>query len=481
MQAFNPYLPSYEYIPDVEPYVFDGRVYVYGSHDCFNGKDFCLNDYTCWSAPVDDLGNWRNEGVIYRRDQDPLNKGLKQYIYAPDVQKGPDGRYYLYYVLNRSTVVSVAVCDTPAGKYEFYGHVKNSDGTVYGTTPGDVNNFDPGVLVDEDGRVYLYVGFSPEKGFMRTVMGMRKRNLDGAFCMELEPDMLTMKTEPRMVAPGPENCAGSGFEGHPFYEASSMRKVNGKYYFIYSSTLSHELCYAVSDYPDKGFRFGGTIVSNGDIGLDGNKKPVNYTGNTHGSIVEIAGNWYVFYHRQTNLQKCARQGCAEKIEILPDGSILQVEMTSCGLNQKPLKGAGRYEARIACQLTSKEGTFPYTRTKEKNKKQLHPYFTQGGEDREADGDQYIANMRDGSMAGFKYFEFNVPDCISVEVRGTAEGILEVRTEPGGPAVAGIQLRPGQDWTVYQAKMSRLLGIHALYFVYCGTGYLDFYSFELTNK
>lgn len=478
MQAYNPYLPSYEYIPDVEPYVFDGRIYVYGSHDRFNGQDFCLNDYVCWSAPVDDLGNWKNEGIIYRRNQDPLNRGDKQYTYAPDIQRGADGRYYLYYVLNRSTVVSVAVCDTPAGKYEFYGHVKQKDGTIYGTKDGDVNNFDPGVLVDDDGRVYLYVGFSPENGFMRTVMKMRKRNLDGAFCMELEKDMLTIKAEPKMVVPGPVDCAGSSYEKHPFYEASSMRKIGKTYYFIYSSTLSHELCYATSNYPDRGFEFGGTIVSNGDIGLNGNKVPVNYTGNTHGSIVEIAGNWYVFYHRQTNRQKCARQGCAEKVEIFPDGKIPQVEMTSCGLNNGALKGKGVYEARIACQLTSREGTFPYTKPKEKDKKQIHPYFTQSGEDREENGDQYIANMRDGSMAGFKYFDFKNTDYISVRIRGTADGILEVRTQPDASAVAKIQLQPTVKWGKYAANMHRLIGKHALYFIYHGMGYFDFDSFEL---
>ena len=54
-QAFNPYLPSWEYIPDGEPYVFGDRLYVYGSHDKFGGKEYCENDYVCWSAPVNDL------------------------------------------------------------------------------------------------------------------------------------------------------------------------------------------------------------------------------------------------------------------------------------------------------------------------------------------------------------------------------------------------------------------------------------------
>ena len=72
-QAFNPYLPPWEFIPDGEPHVFGGRVYVYGSHDLFNGCAFCLGDYMGWSAPVDDLSAWRCEGVIYPRLADPAN------------------------------------------------------------------------------------------------------------------------------------------------------------------------------------------------------------------------------------------------------------------------------------------------------------------------------------------------------------------------------------------------------------------------
>ena len=92
-QVTNPYLPSWEYVPDGEPYVFGDRVYVYGSHDFFNGDLYCMGDYVCWSAPADDLGQWRYEGVIYRKDQDPHNGDLQGNLYAPDVTIGPDGRY----------------------------------------------------------------------------------------------------------------------------------------------------------------------------------------------------------------------------------------------------------------------------------------------------------------------------------------------------------------------------------------------------
>ena len=94
-QAFNPYLPSWEYIPDGEPHVFDGRVYVYGSHDRFDGSTFCMNDYVCWSAPTDDLSDWKYEGVIWKKTDDPNCKKGK-YMYAPDVCLAPDGKYYIY-------------------------------------------------------------------------------------------------------------------------------------------------------------------------------------------------------------------------------------------------------------------------------------------------------------------------------------------------------------------------------------------------
>ena len=94
-QVFNPFLPSWEYIPDGEPHIFGDRVYLYGSHDRFNGKAFCLNDYVCWSAPVDNLKEWRYEGVIWKKSDDPVKvKGFFKDMYAPDVVQGIDGKYY---------------------------------------------------------------------------------------------------------------------------------------------------------------------------------------------------------------------------------------------------------------------------------------------------------------------------------------------------------------------------------------------------
>lgn len=477
-QVFNPYLPNYEYVPDGEPYVFGDRLYVYGSHDKFNGKDFCLGDYVCWSAPVSSLGDWKYEGVIYKRTQDPKNRKGTSVLNAPDVQKGPDGRYYLYYVASLLTIISVAVSDRPEGPFEFYGYIKHPDGTPYGKKRSEAYNFDPAVFVDEDGRVCLYSGFAPDKGFLHFIMGMRG-NLDGAYGMELEQDMLTLKGKPVMVAPGPLYSAGTGFEGHSFYEASSMRRINGKYYFVYSSELSHELCYATGDGPLGPFRYGGTLISIGDIGFQGNQTALNYLGNTHGGMAEINGQWYIFYHRQTNKQKCSRQGCAEKILILPDGSISQAELTSCGLNEGALLGAGSYEARIACHLMSKKGTFKYEKSFEEDKEGIHPYFTQSGGDREENGDQYIANMTDGSVAGFKYFQFKGETKIRVTTKGSGRGKLEIRTALEGNVVVEIPIEPSEERQLsFTERAVALDGILALYFTYVGEGYMDFIQFEL---
>ena len=95
-------------------------------------------------------------------------------------------------------------------------------------------------------------------------------------------------------------------------------------------------------------------MSNGDVGYDGRRerKRCNATGTTHGGIEQIGGKWYVFYHRLTHGSDYSRQMCAEPLELLPDGSIAQAEMTSCGLNGGDLPGMGEYPAVICCNLTN---------------------------------------------------------------------------------------------------------------------------------
>ena len=90
----NPIFPLHEYVPDGEPHVFGDRVYLYGSHDAANSTCFCVKDYTVWSAPVNNLSDWTNHGVTYRKEQDPRSRdGKLADLYASDCVRGNDGRY----------------------------------------------------------------------------------------------------------------------------------------------------------------------------------------------------------------------------------------------------------------------------------------------------------------------------------------------------------------------------------------------------
>lgn len=489
-QVFNPYLPLCEYVPDGEPHVFDGRVYVYGSHDKAHGVKYCEGDYVTWSAPVDNLKDWRYEGVIYRRTQDPSNADDRFQLWAPDVTKGPDGRYYLYYCFSFYPEIGVAVADSPAGPFEFYGHVKYPAHLYGGKELNEHLPFDPAVLTDDDGRVYLYYGFAGKPGMkLPDFKKLRELGIEkitpeimeqigvemspGGMAVELEADMLTMKAEPHMCFPSAKNSAGTGFEGHGFYEASSIRKVGGKYYFVYSSELSHELSYAVSDRPLEGYVYGGALVSNGDIGLNGRTEPVNTLGNNHGGMVQIGEDWYIFYHRQTNGTEFSRQGCAEKLTIQPDGSIAQVEITSCGLNGGPLAAQGTYPASIACHLTSKKTM--------RRIDYRDPVMREQTRITEADREQYITQIEDGTRVGYKYFACKGAVAIALELRGTLQGQVTVSLDEAQTQIVGeTALTLAEKWQTVEIPVEIADGTHALYFTFSGEGAADFrrFSFKL---
>lgn len=463
-QVYNPYMPAWEYVPDGEPHVFGDRVYVYGSHDRFNGETFCLNDYVCWSAPVYDLKDWRYEGVIYRKTQDPLNADGHMCLYAPDVTQGADGRYYLYYVLDKVNVVSVAVSDTPAGKYEYLGNVAYPDGTLLGNREGDEPQFDPGVLF-ENGQVYLFTGFC----------GQTDKSRHGAMLTVLESDMLTVKKAPQFVAPGKCYSEGTAFEGHAFFEAPSIRKRNGKYYFVYSSEVMHELCYATSDSPEGPYTYGGVIISNCDKGI-AEGKPADlamaYGANNHGSIEEINGKWYIFYHRHTNANWYSRQACAEEICFAADDSIPQARLSSCGLNGGPLSDAGEYPASICCHLfTDRHDMYVGD--------QAAPRIIQ---DR-ADGfgaESYVAHLCDGATMGYRSFDCKGVTGLRIQMIGYLRGVFEIRTAWDGPVLGTIRTDNANVWTVCETKLSIPDGVQDLYLTFRGDGTGGIRCFEFLH-
>lgn len=451
----NPYLPLYEYIPDGEPRVFGDRIYIYGSHDKSHGTDFCQNNYVCWSAPCGDITQWRCEGEIYKREDDADNKNGEYPLFAPDCVQGPDGRYYLYYAPGgmedtEKWYIAVAVSSTPAGKFQYYGRI---DLTAWSDR---YFAFDPGVLVDEDGRVYLYYGF----GMCDSLSGKRG---NGGAVAELAADMITVKKAPVPTVANVYTNHEKDFMGHAFFEASSIRKIADKYYLIYSSEQMHELCYAVSDAPMGKFAYKGVLISNADLGYEGNCMPKNWYGNNHGSLACVRGEYYIFYHRHTQSSSYSRQACCEKINLLENGAFLQAECTSQGMCGHGLPAEGSYSATIAANLYNIVGT------SFNNDCLLHggACFYEEGEETAAE--QYIKNFTATAKAIYKYFRFQGKTKVTITVRGSAEGELCIETEQ---CAAGIAVKLDTlEWKQITGEVCQQEE-SALSISFHGTGYLD---------
>ncbi len=519
----NPLLPFHECIPDGEPHIFGDRLYLFGSHDMEGGSRYCAGgDYIGWSAALSDPTDWECAGVLYEAKQDPgYMEGETNDLYAPDVVQGNDGRFYLYYNLVCSGSpagfhdrIGVAVSDRPDGKYEYYGDVRNADGSVH----YEYLMSDPAVINDE-GTIRLYCGWSlsmvsrdahnqgsgakeavgaedarrrqamqamdPKDMLLKVYQMLFHREkkdveklaypLMGANAIELEDDMLTVRGQVKRILPGQFDATKeSGFQGHAFYEASSMRKIGDRYYFIYSSENSNELCYATSKYPDRDFTYGGVIISNGDVGYEGRKpeERTNMTANNHGSLECIDGQWYIFYHRQTHKSTFSRQACAEPITIAEDGSIAQVSCSSMGLRKEPFIAEGTYPSVIACLLTN--GHMPHCTST--TLEEPLPNITHKGET------SYIAEISDRTMIGYKYFLFDGVCTLKVTYRGQAEGKFIVKTREDILGELPVLPAKEKDHDLWRETATSIEShsVQEFYLIYEGSGEVDFLEFSFTK-
>lgn len=462
IKSANPYLPLWEHVPDGEPRVFEyngeKRVYVYGSHDT-ERTAYCGRDQVVWSAPVDDLTDWKCHGVCYTATNGSI-------LYAPDVvQKGDT--FYLYAAENQGGRIVVASSKNPAGPFE------NPIPTKLG--------FDPGILVDDDGRVYAFWGFC------------------SCFCAELEDDMATIKEgtlrrNPIGHIPDPWNAQNneSGINIHDaFFEASSPRKINGKYVFVYSKRYVtpvpelgvYEHCngflsYKWSDNPLEGYQDGGDISFNGGEILrlpDGTGQQTYRWGNNHGGLVEINGQWYIFYHRQTGTDEYSRQGMIEPVDIAlaKDGKIYigdityiggepvaskPVEMTSQGVSVNGMDAYKIISAGYACHISPLHQAY------------IKPVYEQ------VDGiSAPIVNIGDKTTAGFRYLQFGTAAPKSVTIAASVKKPMSVRVHIdswSGRVVAEFDLEP--EKTQYSARLNcGIIGRRAVYFEFLGDGAAEF--------
>lgn len=422
----NPYLPNWEYIPDGEPRVFGDRIYVYGSHDRKDSIDFCDYKLKVWSAPVSDPTKWVCHGDIFRsrdgHDSPSDVDWTDELLFAPDVvERG--GKYYLYaYIVNAKGCVAVA--DRPEGPFRLLSRYEYDIPNHY-----DNGTFiDPGVLVDDDGRVYIYCGY--QGSYMCELKDNMYEAVPGSYKLDIIPTA----------------------EPHRFFEACSPRKINGTYYLIYSPQRGSCLDYATSDSPTGPFTYRGTIIDNG-IDFPG--------GNDHGSVCCINGQWYIFYHRMTNGTIMSRRGCVERIEILPDGTIPQVEMTSLGFEES-LNPYDFTQADTACVL---KGGCYITETN---------VF-----------ERPIVNVTDGCVMGWKYFDFGEDFAsktmqIRLKLRGTgSRGRVHVRLDSeDGEELGTVDF--AEDSGTAGARIKAATGRHAVFLV-AESGYEGWFAGEMKGR
>ncbi len=454
IKGANPYMPLWEHVPDGEPRVFEHngekRVYVYGSHDIEKDK-YCGRNYVVWSAPVNDLTNWKCHGVSYETHYDSI-------LYAPDVVKKGD-TYYLYAAERCGSLVVVASSKTPWGPFE------NPVETKLG--------FDPGVLVDDDGKVYAYWGGCAAP----------------CYIAELEDDMATIKEDTLVENPlGHSTCPWNPKDdGHislvdAFFEASSPRRVMGKYVYIYSKRYEipvpelgvFEPCngflsYRQSDSPFGPFRDGGDISFNGGEILHDSEGLGTMTyrwGNNHGSIMEIEGKWYVFYHRQTGTDEYSRQAMIEPVDVAMGGdgrlhigdvkylggepiSSKPVEMTSQGAHINGLDARKWISAGYACHLF---GSRHYANIK--------PVY-----DKKDDVSAPIVNITSGTTVGFRYLQFGTasPKQVTIVLGKGSELKVNVRIDSyKGRVIASAEFVGGES-EVSAPVTAGVIGKHAVYF------------------
>lgn len=315
------YLWPDDYMADPAAHVFDGKVYIYTSHDWASpvtdgtdGAHFDMRDYHAFSIDGDPMtGTVTDHGVTLSIENVPW---VAKQMWATDVAE-KDGRYYLYFSAkdhNGLFRIGVATSDSPAGPF-----TANPD-PIRGTY-----SIDPAVLRDGD-DYYLYFG---------GLQGGQNHRYDAANQLlecaarpgkddpavparvaRLTPDMMQLAEQPRPVVitdslgtPLPNS------DPHRFFEAPWVNKIGDKYYLTYSTGGSHLLCYATSSSPYGPFIYGGEIMT----------PVVGWT--THQALVELDGKWYLFYHDSapSGGVSSLRSMKVTPLTILPDGNILTID------------------------------------------------------------------------------------------------------------------------------------------------------------
>ena len=312
-KAISRPLVKHIYTADPSAHVFEGKIYIYPSHDIESGipfddlgSHFAMEDYHVLSMENID-GEVRDHGVALHIKNVPW---AERQMWAPDAAY-KNGRYYLYFPAKRSDgifQIGVAVADSPSGPFTAEpSPIKNS------------YSIDPAVFIDDDEKAYMYFG-----GLWGGQLQLYRNNMYDSDLKEplphekaLGPRVAMLTEDMKEFNKSPKELTIMDPNGQPilagdndrrFFEASWMHKHNGKYYFSYSTGDTHYLCYAMGDHPYGPFVYQGRILN----------PVVGWT--THHSICSFKGKWYLFYHDSILSRGVTHLRCVKVTELSHDES-----------------------------------------------------------------------------------------------------------------------------------------------------------------
>ncbi len=535
ISAQNPYLPLWEHLPDGEPRVFEDpdnpgkyRAYIVGSHDLAYTR-YCGPDVRMWSAPVEDLSQWRDEGSLFKW----FVNGRWDTMYAPDLVEVKDKvtgkKTYWLYPHSRGWQRVATVCrgDRPDGPFTPVNLTE--DGTK--CLPGSLIDFDPSVFVEnitdkkdpdyaKGFRAYVFYGFQHSTAYQLDQNTMYSKRPGTEI---IDPFIPASSRDGKLLdKEGSEYKAlykGQNPLDFNFFEASSIRQVGNKYVMVFSGYSGKEyglgntnsaLRYAYGDSPLGPWRSGGVLVDSRGVvpNEDGTELiTTNFGHNTHGSLQEINGQWYVFYHRPPRGYGFARQAMVAPVKIewdkkkVADGGRVRIvaydpyvkdnewtakasngneytgaEVTSEGFQIFGLNPYQYYSAGIACYVTGNN-------------------WMQDSWDN-WDNSMDLAGITNRGIVGFKYFGFGglAQDtkgvkafegtkkgdgtCLNLWLTPSGKGAFRIRVMLDGPyandvhngreigviSVAADAAHKPTMFTVEVPEVEGLKGKHAIYLI-----------------
>ncbi len=415
--ATNPLITD-QFTADPTARVFEGKMYVYPSHDILatQGKGrvgwFCMEDYHVFSS--DNLTDWKDHGVIVSQDKVDWVAPASYAMWAPDcVVK--NGKYYFYFPATAKEGgfrIGVATSDKP------YGPFKPEAKPIEG-----VRGIDPCVFIDKDGQAYIY--YSQGKIFVAKV----------------KDNMMELDSPPKTI----ENLPATGLIEGPF-----MFERNGTYYLTYPHVQNkiERLEYSIGDNPLGPFKPAGVILDESSSGC--------WT--VHHSIVQYKDRWYLFYHDKDlspDFDK-NRSIRADYLSFNEDGTIKKVVPT--------LRGVGLVDAKSQIQID---------RYSEVSSEKVAASFL----DVNNKGQGWKISLTGAnSWVRFNNVDFGPKNLNSLSIRAmSAPGAtLELRLDKAdGPVLGQVEVPNGTEWKVFKAKLAEVpTGVHDLFVTQTGSTSVD---------